>query len=147
MTFGEVGDLLEQKVHCDFEPSSSSGAQRGECELGLQRQKEYGGIHGLLSDGLWTYNSTPEMSLGQQMIGSRSGNTARPPGQAGQLTIDLGLCNTRENLPQGFVFRGIPFYLMGMNADQYSDGICRHRLGSLTGGGSTKSPRGKGSRM
>lgn len=28
----------------------------------LKRQKEGGGIHGLLSDGLVTYNSTPEVS-------------------------------------------------------------------------------------
>lgn len=35
MTFGEVGDLLEQEVHCYFEPGSSSGAQREECELGV----------------------------------------------------------------------------------------------------------------
>lgn len=35
MTFGEVGDLLEQKVHCDFKSSSSSGAKREECELGV----------------------------------------------------------------------------------------------------------------
>lgn len=35
MTFGEVGDLLEQEVHCYFEPGSSSEAQREECELGV----------------------------------------------------------------------------------------------------------------
>lgn len=65
MTFGEVGDLLEQEVHCYFEPSSSSGAQREECELGgFKGQKEYGCIHRLLTDGLVTYNSTPEMSSG-----------------------------------------------------------------------------------
>lgn len=52
MTFGEVGDLLEQKVHCDFKPSSSSGAEKEGCETGLRGQKEHGGINGLLSNGL-----------------------------------------------------------------------------------------------
>lgn len=54
-------------------------------------QKEYGCNRRLLSDGLVTYNSTPEMSSGQQVIGSRCSSTSN---QAGQLTIDLGLCNT-----------------------------------------------------
>lgn len=46
MALGEVGDLLEQKVHGDFKPGSSSGAQREDCELGFQRQKEGGGSYG-----------------------------------------------------------------------------------------------------
>lgn len=65
MTFRKVGDLLEQKVYCDFKPSSSSGAQREGCELGFHRGRENGFvIMGFLFDGLVTYSSTPELSPG-----------------------------------------------------------------------------------
>lgn len=37
MAFGEVGDLLEQKVDGNFKPRSSGRAQRSDDELGYQR--------------------------------------------------------------------------------------------------------------
>ena len=56
------------------------------------------------------------------------------------LTINIRVLGSfREDLPQGFVFGCIPFHLnVSFNLK---------RVDFLTDGGSTKSPRGKGSLM
>ena len=61
------------------------------------------------------------------------------------LTVYIAILGSfGEDLPQGFVFRGIPFHLQPslvlVDAER-KDGVL------LTDGGSTKSPRGKGSLM
>lgn len=91
MTFGEVGNLLQQKVHRNFEPRSSGRIQRKDCKLVDERQN-YGAIHGRLSDELVTYNSTPERS--PRLADDWFKGQAIQPNQAEKLTINLCFCDT-----------------------------------------------------
>lgn len=62
------------------------------------------------------------------------------------LTIDFRLCHTRENIPQSLIFGGTPVHLWGFLMINIMI-KCVESDGPLTAGGSTKSPRGKGSLM
>lgn len=58
----------------------------------------------------------------------------------GERTVNVAVLGSLgEDLPKGFVFGGIPFDLF--------ISLARDSCGYRTDGGSTKSPRGKGSRM
>lgn len=59
MAFGEVGDLLEQKVDGNLEPRSSGRAQKSDGQLAYQVLNGHDPL-GRLSDGPAAYNSTPE---------------------------------------------------------------------------------------
>ena len=63
MAFGEVGDLLEQKVHRNFKPRSPGSVKEKNVSLFIKGRIMVVFVD-LSRNGLVTYNSTPEMSPG-----------------------------------------------------------------------------------
>lgn len=66
----------------------------------------------------------------------------------GTLTVYLGLGDLGYDVPEGLVLGRVPVHLAAAGQQRDGTGQGRCVAGSAsTGGGSTKSPRGKGSRM
>jgi hypothetical protein len=86
MAFGEVGGLLEQKVHRDFKPRCSRRYQEAEVSLGIRGRTIVVSVGSGLID---TYNSTPEIE--PRLADDWSGAKSHLRTGAGQLTVDLCL--------------------------------------------------------